>query len=84
MARRPGLWPRTSQEIVSLLQPVGTLAGLLLTEQLLDLRHPLCLMPSVPALDTAVDAEPSEEYKARGTPQCASQERGLLVAESRG
>lgn len=37
--------PGASNETTCFLEAVGTLAGLLLTEESLDLRHPLCLAP---------------------------------------
>lgn len=55
---------KASSDIPNLLQPVVALAGLLLTEEPFDLRHPRCLAPLLPALDTAEDAEPGEEQKA--------------------
>lgn len=67
-------WPSASNEIARLLEPVGALTGLLLTEESLDLRHPLCLTPAVPALDTAADTEPSENQKACNPPQYNGQE----------
>lgn len=68
-----------SNEVTCLLEPVVALAGLLLTEESLDLRHPLCLAPAVPALNTAEDEEPSEKQEACDTPQHGGQElwRGL-------
>lgn len=48
-----------SGEIIGLLEPVGALAGLLLTKEPLDLRHPFCLAPAVPAFNTD-NAEDSE------------------------
>lgn len=49
-----------SGETVGLLETVGALAGLLLTEEPLDLRHPFCLAPAVPAFNTE-DAGASEK-----------------------
>lgn len=40
--------------------------------------------PSVAALDTAVDTEPSEEHEACGAPQHTSQEHGLLLVQPLG
>lgn len=66
-------WPSASNE-TSFLVPVRALAGLLLTEESFDLRHPLCLAPAVPALDTAENADPSENQKAQDPPQHNDQE----------
>lgn len=63
---------------MALLHPVGALAGLLLTEEPLDLRHSCCLALLVPAPDTAEDAEPKETQKAEGATQHASQEHCLV------
>lgn len=62
-------WPSASNEITCLLESVGAMAGLLLTEESLDLRHPLCLAPSVPVFNTAEDAESGENQKASYWPQ---------------
>lgn len=43
---------RASGETIGLLEPVGALAGLLLTKEPLDLRHPFCPAPAVPAFNT--------------------------------
>lgn len=73
-----------SNEILSLLHPVGTLAGLLLTQEPLDLRHPFCLALLVPALETAKDAEPDEGQKAEGASQHDSQEHWLVLVQPSG
>lgn len=64
---------RASGEGIVLLLPVGALAGLLLTKESLDLRHPLRPAPAVPAFNTD-DAEPSEKQKAYDPPYHRGQE----------